>query len=190
MPIKIVAKIAKSLYATLYLAKFNRNGFQYLGTTASDFWLSFISAIILLPFFIVLAIIRFENQGLSNGFVRYLSLDLCSYALSWLGFPVLMEILSHSLNCRTNFCKFIVAYNWSMVPQHVLYVTIVLLASIGAISSNWANNFTFLLLMWTFAFTWFVTKEGLDVTKFTAIGIVIMNFFLGLVIEITISSRF
>ena len=130
-----MTKIIKSLYATLYLAKFDKVGFQYLGTTINEFWLSFISAFIILPFFIILTIMRFENQGLSNGFVRYLSLDLCSYALSWLAFPVLIENLSHSLNCRKNFLKFIVAYNWSMVPQNILYITIILLASIDAISS-------------------------------------------------------
>ena len=185
-----MARITQSLYATLYLAKFDRVGFKYLGTTTGAFWLSFTSAFIVLPFFIILGVIRFKNEGFTSGLGRYLSLDLCSYALSWLAFPVLMEYLSHSLNCRKNFLQFLVAYNWSMVPQNILYVTIILLASIDAISPNWANNLTFLLLMWIFAFTWFVTKEGLDVPNFTALGIVIMDFFLGLVIEITTSSRF
>lgn len=183
-------EIIKALYASIYLAKFDSNGFNYLGTTITSFWRSFSAAAIVLPFFLILVIMRFNRLEIESGFPRYLGLDLCSYTLSWLVFPLIIEGISRSLNRRGSYIKFMVAYNWSMVPQNILYAIIIIASYVGLFSNKLANTLTLFVLMWTFALTWFVVRKGLGVSAIIAIGLVIIDFLLSLIIEVTVNSRY
>ena len=185
-----LSAVIRPLYGTLFLARFKNIGFRYLGSSIPEFWQSFSAAAIILPFFIVLVIIRFDNLGIPDGFLRYLGLDLCSYTLSWLIFPLLMIKLTQFLDCEKHFIKFLIAYNWSMVPQNILYILIILLGSNNIISNTITTKLVFLLLIWSFAFTWFVIREVLMVTSIKAIAIVIINFLLNLIVEAAINLRY
>ena len=185
-----LSAVIRPLYGTLFLASFRNVGFKYLGSSLREFWQSFYASAIILPFFIILVIIRFDNLIITDGFLRYLSLDLCSYALSWLIFPFLMINLTQLLECEKSYFKFLIAYNWSMVPQNILYILIILLGSNDFFSAEITTNLVFLLLIWSFAFTWFVVRETLMVTSIKAIAIVVIDFLLSLIIETTINSRY
>ena len=57
------------------------------------------------------------------------------------------------------------------------------------LSDNVTNTLILLILMWTFAFTWFVVREALEISTMGAIGIVMIDFLLSLMIEATITAR-
>ena len=185
----LVSEILKSLFGSLLLARFDPRGFNYLDSSILSFWKSFIAAGLILPFFLILVTIRLNTLGIGAEGVRYFGLDLCAYAISWLAFPLLMNHLSYSIGQEKRFIQFMVAYNWSMVPQNILYTMIVLLGYVGFISNQISNSFILIVLMWTFAFTWFVARNGLAISGIGAVGIVMIDFLLSLLIEATITSR-
>ncbi len=185
----ITSEVLRSLFGALILARFDCRGLKYLDNTITSFWRSFIAAVIIFPLFLILVSIRFDTLSLNSGAIRYFSLDICAYFISWLAFPLLIDKLSYSIGRERRFLRFMVAYNWSMVPQNILYTIIIILSYMELLSDNVTNTLILLILMWTFAFTWFVAREALEISTLGAIGIVMIDFLLSLMIEATITSR-
>ncbi len=190
MIMPLTSEMIKALFGTLYLAKFNVEGFKYIPSTSESFFRSFVAALITLPFFLILITLRFDALEINVNGYRYLCLELCSYAISWLAFPLLMDHMSWQIKRETKFFKFIIAHNWSLVIQNVIYSITIFLGYIGILTDTLTRSLILLILMWTFAFTWFIAKNGLNVSVFTAISVVLVGFFLNLAIELTISSRY
>ena len=185
-----ISDITRPLNGVLYLACFQVHGFRYIRSDIRSFGQSFFAAGLILPFFIFVGILRFNEQKFDPGLLRYIGLDLSAYAISWLIFPLIMLYLCDILDCRKNYLKFIIAYNWTQVPQGVLYTLLIFLGSIGVLSSFLATTLVFFLLIWTVGFTFFITLNSLAISSMNAIGIVLLDFLLGLVIEVVINSRY
>jgi len=183
-----LVEILKSLYGAYRLARFAPDGLNAFNFTPTGFFRSFTAAALVAPFFLTLLVGRFAASQDPPVFVRYLLLETIAYVISWCAFPLVMKGLCRSLDRRHKYIQFIVAYNWSMVPQNVIYISIIVLGYIGVLSEGMTNGFALMVLIWSLAYTGFVARISLDVPPITAVGIVVIDFLLSLCIELSVNS--
>jgi len=184
-----LAEILTSLFGAYRLARFSPDGLNYFNVTPGGFFRSFTAAAVIAPFFLVLLLTRFNNFQEPPAFTRYLTLEVITFVISWCAFPLIMEGLSRSLDRRGKYIDFIVAYNWSMVPQNTIYISIIILGYWQVLSEGTANGLALIALIWSLFYTGFVAAIALDLRPLTAAGIVVVDFLLSLCIELSINSQ-
>lgn len=179
---------ARALYGAYRLALFDRTGHDYFDISTNGFWRSFQIAIAIAPLYLVMLLAQDAAGLVEVPFGQYLALELSAYTLSWLAFPVVMEWLSRTLGCRERFVGFIVAYNWAMVPQYVLFIGIITLGLIGVLPMEISQTLTTMLFIWTLIYAGFIVKTALEVPLLTTAGIVFLDLLLGLLLNRTITG--
>jgi len=180
------AEILKSLYGAYRLGRFDRDGLTFFNVTPTGFFRSFTAAAIVAPFFLLLMLARFNNLDEPPLFIRYLSLEIISFVIAWCAFPLIMVRLCRSFDRRDRYIQFIIAYNWSLVPQNVIYISIVVLGYWGVLSDGTANGLALIVLLWSLAYSGFIAAVALDVRPMTAAGVVVVDFLLSFCIELLI----
>jgi hypothetical protein len=178
----------RSLYGAYRLVLFDKSGFSYFDTSISGFWRSFTAAFLISPFFFIIIYMDYNTEKIDLPLSKHMSHGISAYALSWLVFPVLMEHLTKRMGCRDKYISFIVAYNWAMVPQYTVFILLLSLGLIGIIPPELSDSLSVMLLIWTFFYAGFIAKSMLQVSLQTTIGIIIMDFLLGLTIDLTITG--
>ncbi|NQW00852.1 MAG: hypothetical protein HQ483_14200 [Rhodospirillales bacterium] len=173
----------RALYGAWRLARFDSQGHDFFDKTTVGFWRSFQAAFILAPLYLLLLAAQAYAGQVDLPFGRYLALELSAYFLSWLVFPVVMEWLTRTLGCRDRYIPFIVAYNWAMVPQYVLFIGVIVLGLIGLIPTSIVQGLTTLLFIWTLVYSGYIAKTALLVPLSTTAGIVFLDVLLGLLLN-------
>ncbi len=181
-------EIIKSLYGAYRLGRFSLDGMSYFNISASGFFRSFSAAAVVAPFFLILLLVRFAGMEEPPAFGRYLILEVLSFVIAWCVFPLVMEGLSRSMDRSDKYVPFIIAYNWSMVPQNVIYIVVILCGHIGIFSDGTTNGLALIVLIWSLAFTGFIARTALGVSPITAGGVVFMDLLLSICIEMSIGS--
>ena len=184
-----VREVEAGIVGAMQLAKFDAKGLAFFDDTPARFWLSFYAAAIIAPLFILLLILQYLNTPSLGGFPHYIILELLSYVISWLAFPLIMAYLVRQLDRRQQYYRFIAAYNWASVLQNGVYLPIAILSITGALPVDLANSLALIALSWVLAYTFFIARTALDIPPGTAAGIVFMNLLLGLFIEL-VTGRF
>ncbi len=180
--------VLRALYGAYRLVLLDKRGFSYFDISISGFWRSFTAALLIAPFFLTVVFTTYNVEQINISFSKHMSLEVSAYVLSWIIFPVLMEHLTKLMGCRDKYISFIVIYNWAMVPQYIIFIFIVALGLIGLIPPELSDSLSVILLVWIFFYTGFITKSILQVSIQTTVGIIIMDFLLGLTIDLIITS--
>ncbi len=178
-----LTEIVASLIGASRLARFDADGLAYFNDSVTGFWRSFFAAAIIAPFFMILLILRVATDETDLSVPRYLALEAIAYVIAWVAFPLVMAYLARIMELQSRYFKYLTAYNWCGVIQNAVYLPIAILAYAGVIGDDLANTLALLALIWILAFTWFVTRNALELPAGTAAGIVGLDFLLGLVID-------
>lgn len=178
----------RALYGAYRLALFDKSGLNYFDASIAGFWRSFTAAFLIAPLFFAILAGRYFTEQIDVPLSQYMASEISAYVLSWLIFPVLMEQLSKPMGCRDKYLSFIVAYNWAMVPQYALFIVVIALGLTGIIPPELAGSLSVMMLIWTFFYAGFIAKSALEISTQTAIGIVFMDFLLGLTIDLMITG--
>ncbi len=175
------------LYGAWRLARADRGGMGYFNNTHEGFWRSFISALIVLPIYAVLLILRYRTEHLTVAPLRYTALEMVSYVIAWFVFPLIMFYLVQAIERERQFIDFVVAYNWASVWQNFLYLPVSMVGEMGVLPDEWQRALELAALVLVFAYTFYVTKVALRIGNLVAAGIVVVDFlvsvFLNMVTE-------
>ncbi len=109
----------------LLLARGDRRGLGFFDASIDGFWRSFRSGLICYPLYLLLLSFRIAgSRWAASGAVPILAAETIAYVIAWVAFPLLMLPLARWLDRDDRFLPFMVAYNWSQIPQAVLLVLI------------------------------------------------------------------
>src|SRR3712207_2049243 len=106
-----------SLYGAYRLALLDKSGLQYFDSTAEGALRSFYAAVLVLPAYAILMVLRQWDQLGDLSLLRFLAVEAIAYVISWTAYPLLMYHLSGLLDRADHFFAFLCAYNWSSVIQ-------------------------------------------------------------------------
>jgi hypothetical protein len=180
-----VREASTALYGAFRLARLDAGGLSFFDASVDGFWRSFYAALLVAPLYLLLVLVRYVTEFGEASSVRYVLVESIAYAISWLAFPVLMDVVSGFLGRRERYIRYIVAYNWAAVLQNALYLPIVIFGITGAIPQGAASTLAVVALALIFAYIWFITRSALAVPGPTAAGIVVADFLLSVLIQAT-----
>ena len=177
--------IVYGIYGALRLARLDAGAMSYFERTPAGFWKSFFAAVIVAPGFAI--IIAYElsqvELGIEAGALRVFLVETLAYVLGWAAFPVLVHQICEATGKREAYIGYIVAFNWSKVIQMAVLLPSIALIALGAPAGDggWLLRLavSFLILF----YEWFITRTALGVTAMGAVGFVVLDFVIDLIIH-------
>lgn len=181
------AEIYSSIYGAWRLARLDASAMRFFLLTIEGFWRSFFAAVIVAPIYIYIRLIR-PTAPVVEGAPPAdpgpgLAVDIGSYVVGWVAFPVLMILLARLLNVSGQYVSFIVAYNWANVVQWALFgVAATIAAALGA-ETGLGVVLNLAALAAVLFYQWFIARTALMTSAYVAAGIVVIDVLLGMIIN-------
>jgi hypothetical protein len=164
----------------LRLAVGDRRGLGFFDASVEGFWRSFRAAATCYPLYLVLLILRLSPaQWTASGVPRVLAIETIAYVISWVAFPLLMLPLTRWLGQEHRFFGFMVAYNWSQIPQTVLVTLIGLDTATGLLPASSAHVAELGATVAVLVYEWYIARVALQVTGAQATLVVVVDLMLG-----------
>jgi hypothetical protein len=168
MPVSALQEFQLAIVGALRFARGDRNALSYFDRTLDGFWRSFRAAAISYPLFLILLTMRLTTaEWDASGGVRIILVETIGYVISWVLFPLVMLPVSRALGREHRFFDFMVPYNWSQVPQSVLFVLVGLPGGTGMRAAGFVAAYVVMV------YEWFIARVALDVSSLAA-GLVVV----------------
>jgi len=164
----------------LRLARGDRRGLGFFDASIDGFWRSFRAGLICYPLYLLLLSFRIAGSTwAASGPVPILAVETIAYVISWVAFPLLMLPLARWLDRENRFLAFMVAYNWSQIPQAALFVLIGLDGAAGLLPPPVVQVAGLLAVIAVLVYQWFIARVALAITGAQATLVVIIDVVLG-----------
>lgn len=180
-------EIVASLYGALRLARFDARGIECFNTSLAGFWRSFFAAVIVAPLYAISLLMPVDGVAVPST-PAYALLNALAYGVSWLAYPVAVELVSRELGCRGRFLAYITAYNWSAVIQHSLMALIVILTGVGLLPLPVGQFLWLLATVYLLIYVWFVARTALAIKPLAACALVALDILLSFAITTAVSA--
>ena len=102
--------------------------------------------------------------------------------LQWVGWPLAMVLVARLAGLQRGYARYIIAYNWSSVVVIALMMPPLILLDLGLVGPELAVLTSFVLLMVSLYYRWFVARTALETTGLIAMALVIADFVLSLAV--------
>jgi hypothetical protein len=170
MPVSALQEFQLAIVGALKFARGDRNALTYFDRTLDGFWRSFRAAAISYPLFLILLTMRVTTaEWDASGGARIILVETIGYVISWVLFPLVMLPVSRALGREHRFFDFMVPYNWSQVPQSVLFVLAGLPGGAGMRVLGFVAAYAVML------YEWFIARVALEVSSLAAGLVVIVD---------------
>jgi hypothetical protein len=111
------------------------------------------------------------------------TVETIGYVISWVAFPLLMLPLSRWLGREDRFLPFMVAYNWSQVPQTALFVILAIGAASGLLPRALSQFADLAAAVAVLLYEWYIARVALAVSSSQAVPVVLLDLVLGSVLS-------
>ena len=184
MTVSAWIEVQLAVGGALRLARGDPRGLGFFDTSIDGFWRSFRAAVICYPFFLILLGFRVSTaRWQAAGLMPIVIVETIGYVISWVAFPLLMLPLSRWLGREERFLPFMVAYNWSQVPQTALFVILAAGAASGLLPHAVAQLADFAAAVAVLLYEWYIARVALAVSSSQAVPVVLLDLVLGSVLS-------
>lgn len=180
-------ELSVALYGAWRFATLDRGAIQFFDNTPQAFWKSFNAAWLALPAYALLVLLSFAQHPVDAGAFRVLSVELISYVIGWVLFPLVMVAFTDTMKCGQNYFRFITAWNWSIVLQAYLFLGVSAFSASGTVPDSLGGLISLVATLAIFFYQGFIAKTTLDVTTPVAFMVVIVD--LTIAIGLSLVSR-
>jgi hypothetical protein len=168
----------------LKLARGDASGLGFFDTSIEGFWRSFRAGVICYPLFLILLAFRVSAaHWAASGVPRIVIVETIGYVISWVAFPLLMLPLTRWLGREHRFLAFMVAYNWSQIPQSLLFVIVGADAASGLFPPHVAQLVDFAAAIAVLVYEWYIARVALMVSAAQAVPVVLLDLVIGAVLS-------
>lgn len=172
-----------AIYGAWKLAKYDGRGIDFFDGTVTAFWRSFYAALIVLPAYIILVLLRLADTPVTAGPFATMLIEVSAYVIGWTAFPLIMFYIARLIDRDALFCRYIVAANWASVLQITFLLAVTSVAASGVLPTALAAMITFVATIAILAYEWFIARVGLQISGPAACGIVILNLLISLIVS-------
>jgi len=165
------------------LARFDAAGLEFFDNTVEAFWRSFYAALVVLPAYAILFALRFHGVAVTSGPVTVFVVESIAYVIAWTAFPLAMFHLSRRLGRSKLYCRYIVAYNWATVLQITLLLIVTGITQTDLLPRGLAALLTMIAMIGIMCYQWFIARSALEVTPPVAVGIVLLDLVISILLE-------
>lgn len=190
-----ITDIRQNLAGAWALFRADANGMNLLDTSFRGFWLSFMAILLLVPVYaLYLAgeqrFMAMTDEPLDVAFGTYLSVRSFSFIIDWIAFPVLMILLVGLLDRRSRYVPFVVAYNWGGVIVGLIIALPTVLFAAGMMPLGLLYVLTLIAMAVALRFLYIIARVALFADRLTAVGIVVADLALSLILAEAFSRIF
>lgn len=176
-------EIQVAVHGALRLACGDRRGLGFFDTSIDGFWRSFRAALICYPLFLVLVAVRVAVADWdAAGAPRILIVETIAYVIAWTAFPLLILQLTGWIDRTHRFLAFMVAYNWSQIPQTALIAIVAMDRATGVLPPAAAAFAELAAMIAVLVYEWYIARVALAVTGAQAMLVVVLDIMLGIVL--------
>jgi hypothetical protein len=169
-------EVQLALGGALRLAVGDRRGLGFFDTSLDGFWRSFRAAAICFPLYLILVGFRVGPvEWERSGVPVVLIVETISYVISWVAFPLLILPLARLIGRENRFLAFMVVYNWSQIPQTVLFVLVALDGASGLLTPGSLAFARLAAAIAVLVYEWYIARVTLAITGAQATLIVIAD---------------
>lgn len=180
MTVSAWVEVQLAVGGALRLACGDRRGLGFFDVSLDGFWRSFRAAAICYPMYLFLLSSRVTSaQWAAAGWPTVILVETIAYVIAWVAFPLLMLHIAHWLGRDHRFLAFMVAYNWSQVPQTVLLTIIGLDAATGLFPPNVVHFAEAIAVIAVLVYEWYIARVALAVSGPQAALVVVVDVVLG-----------
>ncbi len=186
-------ELGRGLSGALLLLRQDPGAMRYFNISRRGFWRSFYAAFFAGPAHLLLIALQpvvedavgvassVDTTATEGGFSLGVLLGhLCVYAINWLAWPVVADVLCRNLKRDSEYPGYIIAYNWARVVQ-IYAVALVTLLS-GMLFPGGGGFLVFIAMIGVLYFDWAIARVALKLPGMAAAGMVIADLMLGLFI--------
>lgn len=177
-----MAEAKSAIYGAFRLFLRDRAGVNYLRSDGPALLKSFWAAIIVLPGWFLLDYFTQSGVWLNVPLFPALVMELAGYSMMWTVWPLFMLMVVKFLDLDDRYNLYIVAQNWMAVPSVLLYLVAIGGASILQLSTGSVYFVGFVSQIWVLFYHYFVVRVTMQVSVPIAIGFVMANFFLNIML--------
>jgi hypothetical protein len=171
-----------SIFGAYRLAMLDKSGLSYLDRSPEGAIRSFHAALIVLPAYAVLVVLRLWDVLPEVSLLRFITVEGLAYVISWTAFPLAMFHIAGLLDRSARYFDFLSAYNWSSVIQMGLYLPVVALADSGLMPEGLGEGLVLVVTMLVLMYQWFIARTTLDINGGSAAGVVLLDMILAVFI--------
>ena len=182
-----IREVSIALYGVWRLATLDRSAIQFFENTPNAFWKSFNAAWLAFPAYALLVLLSFAQHPVDAGPFRVLSVELISYVIGWVLFPLVMVAFTDTVKSDRHYFRFITAWNWAIVLQAYFFLGVSAFSASGTVPDGLGGLISLVATLAIFTYQGFIAKTALDVTTPVAIMIVVID--LMIAIGLSLVSR-
>jgi len=180
MTVPAWTEVQLAVGGALRLACGDRRGLGFFDTSIDGFWRSFRAAVICYPLYLALLSFRVPSASWTqSGVPTILIVESIAFVISWTAFPLLILPLARLLGREDRFLAFMVVYNWSQIPQTVLFVLVGLDGATGLLAPAAAGFAQLVAAIAVLVYEWYIARVALLVTGAQATVVVMVDLVLG-----------
>lgn len=172
-----------ALYGAWRLARFDETGLRYFDNTVEAFWRSFQAALVVLPAYAILIMLRMAENPPTAGAPTVIIVQAIAYVAGWFAFPFVMYYVTGWADRRPFFCRYIVAYNWATVLQITLFLVLAVVAATGILPEAMVPLLILVATLAILVYQGFIARVALDVPVWGAAGIVLLDIVVSLLLS-------
>jgi hypothetical protein len=113
---------------------------------------------------------------------RFYAAETIHWVISWAAFPLLVLPIVDWLQRGDRFLRFMTAYNWSQVPQTIVFAAVALLGGAGIFSANAMLSVDLILGIATLVYEWYIARVALALSSGRAALIILADVVLAVVL--------
>jgi hypothetical protein len=180
MTVSAWTEVQLAVGGALRLAVGDRRGLGFFDASIDGFWRSFRAALICYPLYLLLLGFRVRSsQWAASGITPILLVESIAYVISWVAFPLVILPLTRWLGREDRFLVFMVAYNWSQIPQTGLFALVGVDGATGLLTPSATHFAQLVAAIAVLVYEWYIARVALAVSGAQATVVVIIDLVLG-----------
>ena len=178
-------EIVYGIYGAFRLARRDPGAMSYFDRTTAGFWKSFFAAVIVAPGFAIIIGYQLSQAevGIEAGVLRVILVQTIAYILGWAAFPVLVHQICEATGKQDAYIGYIVALNWSEVIQMAVVLPSMALVALEVLPEGSDSLLLLVVTILVLGYEWFISRTALAVSAMGAVGFVVLNFVIDLVVR-------
>jgi hypothetical protein len=189
-------EIARSLTGAWELFLDRPGAMRRFDVSVEGFWRSFRAIVLVIPAYVVTtlaeriitsnAVVTTEDPGDVLFFID----GAIGLALDWITLPIVLALAARPLGIAGRYGAFIIARNWGSVLAVVPFAVVSLLVVLGLAGADIANFLMLAALIVVLRYNFLIARRALDVGTSFAVGIVILDLAISLMISLVLDAMF
>jgi len=172
-----------AIYGAWRLAKLDAAGMQFFDNTVEAFWRSFSAALVVLPAYAILVLLRMSDDPPTVGPAVVLVVHGIAYVAGWFAFPFVMYYVAGWFDRQSFYFRYIAAYNWAAVLQITVFLFVTAIVSSGVLPQGFAPVLSLIATLAILVYQGFIARVALDTPIMGAVGIVILDMVISLLLN-------